>query len=44
MWKLPGHYLFDLGLNLPAADTVEALEALLPWNARIALPALQRVS
>ena len=25
--------------RLPAADTLEALEALLPWNARAALPA-----
>jgi hypothetical protein len=28
------NYIFE---NLPAADTVEALEALLPWNARAAL-------
>ena len=28
------NYVFE---NLPAADTVEALEALLPWNARAVL-------
>jgi len=28
------NYVFE---HLPAADTVEALEALLPWNARAAL-------
>ena len=33
------NYVFE---NLPAADTVEALEALLPWNARAALLLSQR--
>lgn len=30
--------------NLPAAETVEALEALLPWNARSSLPAARRAA
>jgi hypothetical protein len=33
------NYVFE---NLPAADTVEVLEALLPWNARAALLLSQR--
>ncbi len=35
-------YLNFLFQNLPAAETVEALEALLPWNARSSLPATRR--
>jgi transposase len=40
----PGAYLNFLFENLPAADTVEALEALLPWNARSSLPAVRRAA
>ena len=35
------NYVFE---NLPAANTVEALEALLPWNLRAVLPVAQRAS
>jgi hypothetical protein len=35
------NYVFE---NLPAADTVEALEALLPWNVRTVLPVAQHAS
>ena len=38
----PCAYLNFLFENLPAAETVEALEALLPWNARSSLPACRR--
>src|SRR5258708_6676714 len=34
----PFAYLTDLFERLPAATTVEALEALLPWNVKAALP------
>lgn len=40
----PFAYLNFLFERLPAADTVEALEALLPWNARGSLPAVHRPS
>jgi len=40
----PGAYLNFLFENLPAAETVEALEALLPWNARSSLPATRRAA
>ncbi len=40
----PSAYLTYLFEQLPAADTVEALEALLPWNARGALPAARRAA
>ena len=40
----PGAYLNFLFENLPAAETVEALEALLPWNARRSLPATRRAA
>jgi hypothetical protein len=40
----PCAYLNFLFENLPAAQTVEALEALLPWNARSALPATRRAA
>jgi transposase len=33
----PYAYLNHIFENLPAANTVEALEALLPWNVRAAL-------
>ena len=35
----PHAYLNFIFERLPGADTIEALEALLPWNARAALPA-----
>ena len=38
----PGAYLNFLFENLPAAETVAALEALLPWNARGCLPTTRR--
>jgi transposase len=40
----PGAYLNFLFEKLPAAETVEALEALLPWNARSSLPTTRRVA
>jgi transposase len=40
----PYTYLSYVFENLPAADTVEALEALLPWNARAVLPPSHRPS
>jgi transposase len=40
----PGAYLNFLFENLPAAETVAALEALLPWNARSSLPANRRAA
>ena len=40
----PYAYLAYLFEQLPAAGTVEALEALLPWNARAALPASRRAA
>jgi transposase len=40
----PCAYLNFLFENLPAAETVEALEALLPWNARSSLPANRRAA
>ena len=40
----PGAYLNFLFENLPAAETVDALEALLPWNARSSLPATRRAA
>jgi transposase len=40
----PCAYLNFLFENLPAADTVEALEALLPWNARSSLPTTRRAA
>jgi len=40
----PSAYLNFLFDNLPAAQSVEALEALLPWNARAALPATRRAA
>jgi transposase len=40
----PCAYLNFLFENLPAAETVEALEALLPWNARSSLPATRRAA
>ncbi|MGA7537716.1 MAG: transposase domain-containing protein, partial [Steroidobacteraceae bacterium] len=40
----PFAYLSYLFEKLPAADTVEALEALLPWNVRAAVPAARRAA
>jgi transposase len=40
----PGSYLNFLFDNLPATETVDALEALLPWNARSSLPASRRAA
>jgi transposase len=40
----PCAYLNFLFENLPAAETVEALEALLPWNARSSLPTTRRAA
>jgi len=40
----PGAYLNFLFENLPSAETVDALEALLPWNARSSLPATRRAA
>jgi transposase len=40
----PSAYLNFLFENLPAAETVAALEALLPWNARGFLPAARRAA
>jgi hypothetical protein len=40
----PSAYLNHLFEQLPAADTVEALEALLPWNVRGALSAARRAA
>lgn len=40
----PGAYRKFLFENLPAAETVEALEALLPWNARSSLPTSRRAA
>jgi transposase len=40
----PAAYLNHLFEQLPAADTVEALEALLPWNVRGALSADRRAA
>jgi transposase len=40
----PCAYLNFLFENLPAAETVEALEALLPWNARSPLPTTRRAA
>jgi transposase len=40
----PCAYLNFLFENLPAAETVDALEALLPWNARRSLPATRRAA
>lgn len=40
----PNAYLNYLFEHLPAADTVEALEALLPWNVRAALQASRRAA
>ena len=40
----PGAYLNFLFENLPAAETVDALEALLPWNARSSLPIARRTA
>ena len=40
----PSAYLTYLFEQLPAADTVEALEALLPWNLRSTLPAARRAA
>lgn len=40
----PSAYLNFLFENLPAAETVEALEALLPWNVRSSLPATRRAA
>lgn len=40
----PSAYLNFLFENLPAAETVEALEALLPWNARSSLPPARRAA
>ena len=40
----PVAYLNFLFEKLPAAETVEALEALLPWNARSSLPATPRAA
>jgi len=40
----PSAYLNFLFENLPAAETVEALEALLPWNARSSLPTARRAA
>ena len=40
----PYAYLNFIFERLPAADNLEALEALLPWNARAALPAARRAA
>ncbi|MGH8302079.1 MAG: IS66 family transposase [Steroidobacteraceae bacterium] len=40
----PHAYLNFIFERLPAADTVEALEALLPWNVRTTLPAARRAA
>lgn len=40
----PHAYLNLLFEQLPAADTLEAIEALLPWNVRAALPAARRAA
>ena len=40
----PHAYLNLLFEQLPAADTVEALEALLPWNVRTVLPTARRAA
>jgi len=40
----PYAYLNFIFERLPAADSLEALEALLPWNARAALPAARRAA
>jgi transposase len=40
----PGAYLNFLFEKLPSAETVDALEALLPWNARSSLPATRRAA
>lgn len=40
----PCAYLNFLFENLPAAETVDALEALLPWNARGSLPSVSRAA
>ena len=40
----PSAYMNHLFEQLPAADTVEALEALLPWNLRGALSAARRAA
>ena len=40
----PGAYLNFLFENLPAAETVDALQALLPCNARSSLPATRRAT
>lgn len=40
----PSAYLIHLFEKLPAADTVEALEALLPWNVRDVLRAARRAA
>jgi transposase len=40
----PCAYLNFLFENLPAAETVEALEALLPWSARTSLPTIRRAA
>ncbi len=40
----PSAYLTHLFEHLPAADTVEALEALLPWNLRDVLRTTRRAT
>ena len=40
----PHAYLNFIFERLPAANSLEALEALLPWNARAALPAARRAA
>ena len=40
----PSEYLTYLFEQLPAADTVEAIEALLPWNVRDVLRAARRAA
>jgi hypothetical protein len=40
----PGASLNFLFENLPAAETVEALEALLPWSPRRSLPTSRRAA
>jgi transposase len=40
----PCAYLNFLFEKLPTAETVEALEALLPWNARSSLPTIRRAA
>ena len=40
----PCAYLNFLFEYLPAAETVDALEALLPWNARGSLPTARRAA